>query len=69
MKKIYLSIIVSLLMVGLFSCKKNTIEQQPNNDSEMMIQSKKVIALINKFDKKMESVLKSGETISLDSAV
>jgi hypothetical protein len=69
MKKFYLSIIVSLLIVGLFSCKKDNIEQQPNIDSEMMIQSKKVVALINAFDRKMEGALKSGETISLDSAV
>ena len=69
MKKIYLCIIVSLLIVGHFSCKKDSIEQQPNNDSEMIIRSKKVVALIKAFDKKMEGALKSGETISLDSAV
>jgi len=68
MKKLNLSIIVILLMVGLFSCKKDTIEQQTNED-EMMIRSKKVIARIQNFEQKMNDALKSGETITLDSAI
>jgi len=69
MKKLNLCIIVILLMVGLFSCKKDTIDQQQTQEDELMMRSKKVIALIHNFEQKMNDALKSGETISLDSAI
>jgi hypothetical protein len=69
MKKFNLCIIVILLMVGLFSCKKDTIVQQQTQEGEVMMRSKKVIALIHNFEQKMNEALKSGETISLDSAI
>lgn len=53
----------------VFSCKKDTIEQQQTQEDEQMMRSKKVIALIHNFEQKMNDALKSAETISLDSAV
>ena len=71
MKKFLLSIFVISLMVGVYSCKKDSNQQIPNQqqDGEMMMRSKKVIALIHNFEQKMNDALKSGETISLDSAI
>jgi len=69
MKKFYLYIIVVLLFVGANGCKKEAINQQTVNEDEMMMRSKKVIALIQNFEQKMNDALKSGETITLDSAI
>lgn len=69
MKKLNLCIIVILLMVGLLSCKKDTIDQQQTQEDKAVMRSKKVIALIHNFEQKMNDALKSGETISLDSAI
>ncbi len=59
------------LMVGIYSCKKDQAKPDGliNNESEMMKRSRKVVTLINEFKEDMNSDLKSGGSISLDSAV
>jgi hypothetical protein len=71
MKKFLLSIFVISLMVGVYSCKKDINQQIPNQqqDNEMMKRGKKVVSIIRSFQEKMAGDLKSGGTISLDSAV
>ncbi len=69
MKNFFLYIIVVLLFVGFNGCKKEAINQQPTQDDEMMVRSKKVVSLIRQFNQKLESSLKTSETISLDSAI
>lgn len=69
MKKYILSIMVIAIMAGIYSCKKNSANQPSAQEDEMMVRSKKVISLIKQFDAKMNSTLKAGETIELDSAV
>jgi hypothetical protein len=69
MKKYILSIIVIVIMIGFYSCKKEKASQTFTQEDEMMVRSKKIISLINQFDEKMNNNLKSGELIGLDSAV
>ncbi|MFA5419100.1 MAG: hypothetical protein WC341_11645 [Bacteroidales bacterium] len=69
MKKYIVLIIFAVIAVGVSSCKKDNTNKLVNQDDELMAKSKKVISLIKKFDGKMSSNLKSGESISVDSAV
>ncbi len=69
MKKYILSIIVIAIIAGVYSCKKESTNQTFTQEDEMMVRSKKIITLINQFDEKMNSNLKSGELIGIDSAV
>lgn len=71
MKKIIISMIGLSLMVGMYSCKKDQAKPDGliNNESEMMKRSRKVVTLIKEFKEEMNSDLKSGGSISLDSAV
>ena len=71
MKKIIISIIGLALILSIYSCKKDkdTPDGLIMQESEMIKRSRKVISLIENFKDKMEYDLKSGESISLDSAV
>jgi len=55
--------------LGFIPVKKENTNQSFTQEDEMMVRSKKIISLINQFDEKMNSNLKSGELIELDSAV
>jgi len=67
--KVYLLSVIVFAAMVLFSCKKEPVTQTDNQDNEMMAQSKKIVSLIKNFEEKMNSTLKSGEMISLDSVV
>jgi hypothetical protein len=71
MKKLILSIFVISLIVGVYSCKKDSNHQLPNQqqENEMMKRGKKVVSIIRSFQEKMAGDLKSGGSISLDSAI
>ncbi len=69
MKKRITTILMALLVIGITSCKKDNADQQASQDDELMAKSKKIISLINEFDSKISSNLKSGEVIGIDSAV
>ncbi len=56
-------------MTAIYSCKKENTDQAVKQQDEMMVRSKKVVSLIKQFDEKMNSNLKTGELIDLDSAV
>ena len=69
MKKLPLVILLPLLVGLLFSCKK---EQEPISskiDQAQLEKSQQIIRQIEGFDTKLNSNLKSGETISVDSLV
>ena len=67
--KIYLITVTVFAALVLFSCNKEPVTQTDNPDYEMMCQSKKIVSLIKNFDEKMNSSLKTGEMIPLDSVV
>ena len=71
MKKLILSIFVAITVIGYTACKKDINNQLPNQqqENEMMKRGKKVASLIQNFKEKMDSDLKSGTDISLDSAI
>ncbi len=70
MKKYIICIVVIAVIAGFYSCKKDNTGQTVNQqEDEMMVRSKKVISLIQQFEMKMNSTLKSGDLIELDSAV
>lgn len=57
-----------VMAVVITSCKKENPDPVSYED-EMSIHSKNVLSLIKNFDNKLESDLKTGELITLDSAV
>ena len=69
MKKYLISILVIVITIGIYSCKKENTNQPTNNNDELMVKSNKIITLIKQFDEKMKSTLKTGERIEVDSAV
>jgi len=69
MKKYLISILVIVITIGIYSCKKENTNQPTNNNDELMVKSTKIIALIKQFDEKIKSTLKTGERIEVDSAV
>ena len=69
MKKLHLVILPALLVGLLYSCQK---EQEPISskiDQGQLEKSQQIIRQIEGFDTKLNSNLKSGETISVDSLV
>lgn len=69
MKKLHLLILLPLLVGLLFSCQK---EQEPISskiDQAQLEKSQQIIRQIEGFDSKLNSNLKSGETITVDSLV
>jgi len=69
MKKLHLVILLPLLVGLLYSCQK---EQEPISskiDQTQLEKSQQIIRQIEGFDTKLNSNLKSGETISVDSLV
>jgi len=62
-------IVFAVIAIAVTSCKKDNVNKPINQDDELIAKSKKVISLIEKFDEKMSSNLKSGEVIGVDSAV
>jgi len=65
--KIILSFAVVMAVV-VTSCKKE-IPDLVSYEDEMTVHSKNVLSLIKNFDDKLESNLKTGELITIDSAV
>ncbi len=67
MKKI---IFVLLAVMALtYSCKKDVSDIEENQTNTEIVKNNEVINLIKQFETKMQSTLKSGEYIDLDSAV
>ncbi|MCK9453131.1 MAG: hypothetical protein M0Q90_15660 [Bacteroidales bacterium] len=69
MKKLHFVILLPLLVGLLFSCQK---EQEPISskiDQAQLEKSQQIIRQIEGFDTKLNSNLKSGETITVDSLV
>jgi len=69
MKKYIVIIIFAVMAIGVTSCKKDNTNKPVNQEDELMARSKKVISLIKNFDGKINSNLKSGEVMGIDSAV
>ena len=69
MKKYIVIIIFAVMAIGVTSCKKDNTNKPVNQEDELMARSKKVISLIKDFDWKINSNLKSGEVMGIDSAV
>jgi len=58
-----------LMAVVMYSCKKDLPVASPVQENDFITHSQKVLSLIRAFDNKLESDLKTGELITLDSAV
>jgi len=58
-----------VLAITMYSCKKDLSEPHHSPENELMTHSQKVLSLIRAFDNKLESSLKTGGLITLDSAV
>ncbi len=63
------TILMAILVIGITSCKKDNADQQASQDDELMAKSKKIISLIESFNSKINSPLKTDEVIGIDSAV
>jgi len=58
-----------VLAITMYSCKKDFPEPHHSPENELMTHSQKVLSLIKGFDNKLESNLKTGELLELDSAI
>ena len=69
MKKLQLVILLPLLVGLLYSCQKGQEPISSKIDQTQLEKSQQIIRQIEGFDTKLNSNLKSGETISVDSLV
>jgi len=70
MKKYLLGIIIlGILLTTTYSCKKDVSDLQKSQPDEIALKNNDIVKLIKQFETKMQSNLKSGESIGLDSAV
>lgn len=66
--KFILSFVIVMAVI-MYSCKKDLPVAPPVQENDLVTHSQKVLSLIRAFDNKLESNLKTGELITLDSAV
>ncbi len=70
MKKLLFALIMlGIILTTIYSCKKDVSDLQSSQSDEIVLKNNDIIKLIKQFETKMQSNLKSGESIDLDSAV